>query len=234
MSSSISALINRPGELPTSNSNDPVNGLNGYTLGKVLAFAGNIRSAGRVSKEWRDQSSNGHTQILNGYYENPLLRSVVMMDPHEGLSDQKIVKRAICRLHKHLLNLDPMIAKLLSDQTYPIDAASLEKLIADACLIKLFDRLLDKIPREDRPVLEGRFEDKVILISFWMNNPANEAILAKVMDLDLSHASLIIVPPVIGRLVHLQDLNLSFNHIIELPIEISNLTMLKCLNLISN
>jgi Leucine-rich repeat (LRR) protein len=103
---------------------------------------------------------------------------------------------------------------------------------ADTQLLRFFDRMIDQIPREMCPVLEGNTAVKAETIRDWMAK--NTDILATITNLNLSKADLWTLPPEISLLTNLERLDLGFNHLSSLPSTFSKLTNLEQLFLNDN
>jgi hypothetical protein len=216
-----------------TNPMDPLQKLPSEVFGKILAMA-NVRTAAPVSRQWRDLSIAGYIEILGYFRSSPLLRRL-LPDVVELSHCREAVLRAVGRLQAHLRDLDPRAAAILSDPSFPIGhVALLERLEADATLSKFFDRLLDQIPPQQRPHLPDNFNERVTFIREWINNHANDAVLALVTDIHLDQCSLYSLPPEIGRLANLQTLYLYNNHLTALPPEIGRLANLQSLYLYNN
>lgn len=94
-------------------------------------------------------------------------------------------------------------------------------------LFKLFRKLGEQIPE-----IQGLPKSSAETIRAWMQ--ANSEKLHTVTNLDLSHLSLVVLPPEIGLLIGLQELNLQNNQLTKLPPEIGKLIHLRGLNLGGN
>jgi hypothetical protein len=213
---------------------DPAQHVAPHIFGIILAMADNIGAAARVNKQWASMSSVSYFHILLNYRSSALLRK--FLPERIQLSNcREDVLRAVGRLQAHLRDLDPRAAAILSDPSFPIGhVALLERLEADATLSKFFDRLLDQIPPQQRPHLPDNFNERVTFIREWINNHANDAVLALVTDIHLDRCSLYSLPPEIGRLANLRRLRLSYNQLTTLPPEIGQLRNLEDLWLMNN
>jgi hypothetical protein len=212
---------------------DPGTVLPPDAFGTIIAMSGNVRNAALVSRQWNAQIREPYTypNILDEYFASPQLR--LCMQGTQGSCRERVLQ-TIGHFQRRLRAIDPRAAELLNDKRFPIDCASLEELEKSACLIKVFDRVLDCIPPAFRFVLPADYQEKAPFIRRWLNDPANHAAIMSITNLDLSNSSLTGLPTEIGNLTSLTHLYLGNNQLTELPESFARLKALTFLDLSFN
>ena len=102
----------------------------------------------------------------------------------------------------------------------------------DDYLVRCFDRVLQQIPQEMRPALEGTITAKAETIRAW--TAENQEILAAIRILNFSNANLNVLLPEIAYLTNLEVLSLENNWLISLPATFGQLHNLQWLHLANN
>jgi hypothetical protein len=212
---------------------DPGTVLPPDAFGTIIAMSGNVRNAALVSRQWNAQIREPYTHLnlLAEYSASPQLGSC--MQGVQGTCRERVLQ-TVGHFQRRLRAIDPRAAELLNDKSFPIDRASLEELEKSACLIKVFDRVLDGIPPSLRPVLPVDYQERAPFIRHWLNDLANQGVLMSITGLDLSNLSLIDLPPEIGNLTSLTHLCLNNNQLTRLPESFGHLAALEYLNLAGN
>ena len=201
----------------------------------IGGFYGNPCTASEVCKSWKERRSGAFHEIVKNYDRQDLRisRIISSMMPKDGSIPQwekifmKIRKAIINKAQIHGIDPVPLTGSL----SILLDKFELAR---DDHLIRCFERILQQIPQERHPLLEGTTTAKATIIRTWMVKPESRQILSTITMLDLSFANLYVLPPEIDYLTNLRSLNLQHNQLTLLPESFVRLINLQRLSLSNN
>lgn len=134
---------------------DPAQRISPDILGRIMVESENLKAAILVSKLWGNIANiYGSIELCNDFQKSSHLQTYVPTE--SDLTGRERVTQTLRRFKAHLQHIDPMAAKALNERSYP-NRADLKNLETDACLSKLFNRLLKQNHKDQSLKLPTNF-----------------------------------------------------------------------------